>query len=307
VRKALSALLLLWCGATAAQDLTFGYGRTRSDSPRDATFGWSLSYAHDLSRHFAVGLAYQNEGHVPGHHRDGFAPQVWARLPLSARFSLAAGVGPYRYFDTIPSANAAGYEDRNGWGVLYSAAARYDLAGHWLLELRYNRTALRAGMDTDMLLLGLGYRLEKAKRDAAESRTELFLLAGRSIVNSFESEAASAWSAELRHRFGSALRGSLAWIDEGHASVVDRQGLAAQAWLEPTFYEGRLSLGAGWGPYFAKDRRRAGDQSMTASIASLTASWRFARHWSGRITASRVISRYDRDADLVLVGLGYRF
>src|SRR6185503_3683394 len=97
-------------------------GVTRSHEGPHQTVGWALSYTHDLARHLSASFSYLNEGHVPGHHRDGFVPQLWLGSGelLARRFSLAAGIGPYHYFDTVPASSAAGYEDRRGWGVVYS-------------------------------------------------------------------------------------------------------------------------------------------------------------------------------------------
>jgi hypothetical protein len=77
VKVLLFVALWLVTGAQA-QELTFLGGNTKSDEPRERSFGWALSYSHELSPHFSASLTYQNEGHLPGHHRDGFAAQLWA-------------------------------------------------------------------------------------------------------------------------------------------------------------------------------------------------------------------------------------
>jgi hypothetical protein len=103
------------------------------------------------------------------------------------------------------------------------------------------------------------------------------------------------------------LRASVGWLDEGDAREVRRKGLLAQAWLEPTFYEDSFSLGAGIGPYMASDEHRLGKNHFLSSVASLTASIRWGAAWTLRLTANRVYSRYDRDSDVLLLGVGYRF
>jgi hypothetical protein len=40
---------------------------------------------------------------------------------------------------------------------------------------------------------------------------------------------------------------------------------------------------------------------------TLTASHRVGRHWVARLSWSRIVSKYDRDSDIILVGAGYRF
>ncbi|MGN5476972.1 hypothetical protein ACTMU2_08535 [Cupriavidus basilensis] len=40
---------------------------------------------------------------------------------------------------------------------------------------------------------------------------------------------------------------------------------------------------------------------------TLSASYRLSGHWLGRLSWNRVMTGYDRDADLLLAGVGYRF
>ena len=87
--------------AAQGQDLSVQAGATRTVDPRRTSYGWLLSYSHDLNPHLFGSFSYQNEGHVPSHHRDGHSAQLWARTSLiSPQLSIAAGVGPYHYFDT---------------------------------------------------------------------------------------------------------------------------------------------------------------------------------------------------------------
>ena len=39
----------------------------------------------------------------------------------------------------------------------------------------------------------------------------------------------------------------------------------------------------------------------------MTASYRIGREWTARFSWNRVLSHYDRDADVLLFGVGYRF
>ena len=303
--------LLVW-GEARTQELTGSLGVLRTDEPRERTYGWLLSYTHELSRHFAASVVYQNEGHVPNHHRDGYAAQLWAKTTLfSPRFALAAGAGPYRYFDTLRTAeNPSAYSDKHGWGMLYSLTGTwYAASSPWLYQLRADRVFISNGHDSTRVTAGLGYRLERdAPAGGSGGKTDITLFTGKTIVNSFESETATAHSFELRHAFGPLLRGSVAWLDESDARLVNRQGLLAQAWLEPSFQGERATLGIGYGPYIASDdQRRDRNGAFGSGVITLTASLRFAQHWVGRVSWNRVVSRYDRDTDVILLGIGYRF
>lgn len=316
----LAALLAACLGPLAAwsQDLTGAVGVSRGGDSNDSSFGLSLSYSQDVAPYLAASFSYLNEGHVPGHHRDGFAPQLWlsSGTLLARQFSLAAGVGPYYYFDTVPADSGAGYEDRSGWGVLYSLAATWRSASSpWLYQLRFNRVLVKNGLDTSAVLVGIGYRLDKDERTASAGasgamsgpRNELTLLGGRSIVNSYASERAWAKGIEYRRELGALLQGSIALLDEGDGGLTRRRGIAAQGWLEPSFYDDKLTLGVGLGPYVAIDDHRPTREPVLAGIVSLTGSYRLGEAWVARASFSRVISGYHRDTDLILLGLGYKF
>ena len=56
------------------------------------------------------------------------------------------------------------------------------------------------------------------------------------------------------------------------------------------------------------DEEREGDHdAFAAGIFTMTASYRIGREWAARFSWSRVLSNYDRDTDLLLLGVGYRF
>ena len=72
-----------------------------------------------------------------------------------------------------------------------------------------------------------------------------------------------------------------------------------------------MSLGAGFGPYFAIDEQRGGSTSgrdvFVSKIASISGSLKLSQHVDLRATFDRVITTYDRDTDIFMGGIGYRF
>jgi hypothetical protein len=311
------AALALIAAPAAAQELSLLAGRMRADVPDAGSYAWLLSYSHDLSEHWAASFAWQNEGHVPDHHRDGASGQLWAKTSLfDPRLVFAAGAGPYYYFDTTGGTQSGGYRNDHGWGVLYSASVAWRASARLRYVARLGHVETRRSIDTTDLLIGLGWTLdaEEAKpresgaRTASPERDEATVFAGRTIVNSLESEGALAKAVELRHAFGPVLRGTLAWIDEGDTRVAGRHGVAAQAWLEPGFSGDSVTLGVGLGAYFAEDRLAGGDDRTSVSpIVTMTASARLGGSWAARVSWNRVVSRYDRDSDVVVLGVGVRF
>ena len=312
------ALLLPLVLSAQAQELTVLGGVIQSEIPHARSFGLALSYAHDLGPHLAASFTYKNEGHVPAHHRDGHAALLWLKTSvLVPELSLAAGAGPYHYFDTTVAEHGNGdFADAHGWGLLYGAAATWrSRTSPFIYQLRVDRVETRRNLDTTTILLGVGYRLEQdgsfaanaaARTWARDRNDELVLAAGQTIVNSFESQSALARTIEYRHAFGPVLRASLAWVNEGDARLIRRDGVVAQGWFEPSFYRDRFTLGLGYGAYLSVDRYRPGERDLMG-ILTTTASYHIANHWVARFSWHRIVSRNDRDSDIILLGMGYRY
>lgn len=305
-----------------AQELSLLAGGLKQHHTDQHTYAWSLDYRHRIGNHAALGLTYLNEGHPDNHHRDGIGALAWARSgALAAGWSLAAGIGPYYYFDTT-SDNTADHLNEHGWGMLASVAATWQMQRRWFVQLRANRVIVPAGINTTSVLLGVGYRLDGTPVPDAQSAMwssngsatghELTLSAGQTVVNSFDSERARAYAVEYRRGLGRHLDWTLAWLNEGDARLLRRQGLATQLWLLRPLLDGRLTLGVGAGPYLAVDRDRStpGAESRRerlAGLLSLGARYRVNPDFLLRFSWSRVITDYHRDSDVLLIGVGHAF
>jgi len=302
-----------------AQEIFGLAGAMSADSPQGGhSYAWLVSYHQELAEHLAASFTYQNEGHVPNHHRDGHALQLWAKAAaFSPRLSFAAGAGPYRYYDTtVASSDTSDYSNAHGYGVLYSATATWSATGRWLYQVRLDHVETKKSIDTTELVFGVGYRLDQddaalyqaSASRAAAKRDEVTFFAGVTKVNSFDDNQAAAASIEYRHAFGPVFRGSIGWLHEGASSLVGRYGLVTQGWYEPSFFADRFTLGVGLGVYVAVDEDREGDHgAFAAGMLTMTASYRIGRDWTARFSWNRVLSNYDRDSDILLLGLGYRF
>jgi hypothetical protein len=67
----------------------------RSNDPAGTSYAWLFSYSTDISERFAASFTWQNEGHIPDHHRDGHSVQLWAQTRLfSPQFKLG---GTYEF------------------------------------------------------------------------------------------------------------------------------------------------------------------------------------------------------------------
>ena len=116
---------------------------------------WQMEYREEVAKHVEASFTYLNEGHFTGHHRDGHGVQLWARgTLLDRRLSIAAGTGPYLYYDTTPALTGNTEVDRHGLALLSSLAATWRLDDRLLLQLRVNNVASSNSIDTVAALVG---------------------------------------------------------------------------------------------------------------------------------------------------------
>jgi hypothetical protein len=321
---ALAAFLLISASETLhAQELSLMGGVSRGIG--EHTYSWAGSYEEGLGEYFAASFTWLNEGHVANHHRDGNLIQGWARLPLAnRRFVLSAGVGPYRYFDTSTDSDGGSYSDLHGWGVVYSVRAQYYMANRWIAQLQLNRVQVQRGPNTSAAMLGVAYQLDApdtpGPRDWAPDRTtrvttnEVTAFLGQTIVNSTGSETSLATALDYRRGLMKYMDVTVGYLHEGNSDLVRRDGLTTQLWATRAFFSDRLTLGVGAGVYIALNQRSntdvTGDNDTDdrfAGIVSMSAAYRFGEHWTTRVTWNRIVTRYNRDTDVILAGVGYRF
>jgi hypothetical protein len=226
--------------------------------------------------------------------------------------SLAVGAGPYFYFDTTQQPGDRREVDSHGRGLVYSAAFSWQLEHRWVHQLRVNRVASTHQPATTGVLYGLAYTFRGAEGDQEDVKPlgyQLSALAGVTIANSFSSEKSLAKGVELRRTSGGQFEWTVAWLDEGTSGMLHRDGFSAQGWLGRRWHEGDTTLAIGMGPYaivdtFGEQRQKT---RRWAGLVSLSASQRFADHWRGRISFSRVVGTHPFDSDMLLVGTSYGF
>ena len=324
-RWLLSAMLMAFaCLGLNGQEVTVSKGWMHTDEGGHSTFTYQVDYAQDFYRTLTVSVAYINEGHVPGHHRDGSALEVWARLPFDHnRFSVALGAGGYYYDDTqmLPGGGSA---DVHGTAPILSVTGTGYLSDRWFYRAVLNHISPAGEMKTNTAALGVGFWFGHDQKpiqgelgDTPSERAyltehEFTVFGGQSVVNTFFSPQGRAYAMEYRRGLDRHIDWTASLIYEGNPLIVRRSGLATQGWAVNAFFNDRITVGIGFGPYFFIDKKHpvaAGerDPARVAGLGSLSVSERLAEHWMVRLVFNRVMSNYDRDADIFLLGLGYRW
>ncbi len=318
---ALVAGELLGAPAAEAQEFSLFGGAARASNTD--TYTWAFNYQEGLGQYFAASFSWLNEGHVPDHHRDGQLLQLWGRVPLgNPKFILQAGIGPYRYFDTTTADQGGSYSDTHGWGVVYSVRAAYYASSRWIAQLQLNRVHVQRGPDATSVMFGVGYQLDApdspGPRDWASSSTanvtnnEVAAYLGKTIVNSTSSPSALGGALEYRRGLARYLDVTLGYLHEGSSKLARRDGITSQLWATRAFLNDKVTLAVGAGLYYAINENENSESpgpgaGKVSGLVTIAGSYRLTQHWDARLEWNRVVTRYDRDTDVIFAGAGYRF
>ena len=292
------------------------------------SYSWQIDYRHGLYRNVEVSFAWINEGHVPGHHRDGNAVELWYRLPYFAnRVRVSFGVGPYYFYDTQPlPGSSTDSLNLHGTAPIYSLSAEGEIYDRWFWRFLVNRINPRADIKVNTAVFGFGYWLgkeaslpkgnlpgilESAAPGAGSAKNEFTIFGGWSVVNTLFSEGAFAGGVEYRRDITPNIDGTISYIYEGDPHVVRRSGAGLQLWPVNKSFGDHFEVGFGIGTYIYIDRKHQPrpDQRTQAALAGLVSpmvSYRVTDDWFVRLIWNRVVTNYSRDADIWLLGIGYR-
>ena len=207
-----------------------------------------------MGRYAAWSFSWLNEGHIPDHHRDGPLLQAWARLPLlDNRLELAAGAGPYWFFDTVAAEAGESYSNTHGWGARRERARRLllcqSLGRPAEAESRREPTAVRerpascsASATSSTRRTNPGRASPRRRAAATSPDDELTLMYGRSILNSQVSETSTAGALEYRRGLARVVDVTATYLHEAGDLHSRRDGIAAQLWLTGGYFGDRLTL-----------------------------------------------------------------
>lgn len=294
-----------------------GYGGAR---------GYAIEYRQSLAEHFAASFAWLNEGHLDSHSRDGPALQLWWRSRQGAPgLVFAAGLGPYRSYDTGDAHHTYSVDHRS-WGAVATAALDWYFDSGLFVDLRVNRMQVANDFGSTQAAAGIGYRF--ASRDsgssderapgAADRRWELDYLAGRRIFNYHPTRTDPLQTIAARFRISDYLSASVSYLHAGGANdYYDPRGqgldwvsgAAGELWLEKHLTRA-LSVGAGLGGLFARTPPTPTNRDSSSApflLTTITVAYALTPGWIVRLATDRVAARYNRDCDLFYAGLGYAF
>ena len=79
-----------------------------------------------------------------------------------------------------------------------------------------------------------------------------------------------------------------------------------------SFLNDSVTLGVGAGAYHAINENENGASpgpgaGKFAGLVTIAGSYRFSPNWDARLEWNRVVTSYNRDTDVILAGIGYRW
>ena len=305
-------------GPVLAQEVFVRFGDTRETGSvnRSQTYSYGVTYFQGLGENLAWSVGYLNEGHVPSNKRDGLEFQGWARVNVfDRRLSLGVGAGPYLYWDTVLGATQPTYTDQHGVGAIFSAAANWYTDSRFIIQGKINYIITANSINTLSATIGLGYQLDKpttpgpltgaSPAPVQDLKNEITFFGGRTVTNAGKDYATETESLQYRLNLAPHFDWTVGWLNEHHP--VSRTGPTTEIWAGRTFLDDRFGLEIGVGPYLGYDYHGTHNITKVDWLASLSGSIRFTEHWLLRATWHRVTTTNDRDTDIFMLGVGYRF
>jgi len=307
--------------ARADDQFTLLMGKESLDhySSPQSTDTWQIEYLHDWNQTFSYSLDHVNLGEFNqgiSRHPDYDGGNLWWHVDfLDHHLRLSAGVGLLFYYDTVGSSYGQGSTNTHGFGISYTMAATWHTDGPWLFQARASYVDA-GGFDTQSVMLGVGYQLDfKGTADAGnhdddfaavfdQNKNEITLYGGQGVINQPYNVKTQSVALEYRRDISAYLQWSIAYLDEGDSALADRRGIIGELWLSKSFFDKRLSLSAGVGPYAARDRKQ---NPFVTTMRSFAAAYQVTPSVGARATWERVITNYNRDSDVFLIGGSYRF
>lgn len=297
----------------------WGPGRARSGEAwllygngvgsRGGTMEWraiQLGIKEKIGEGLSVGALHNNEGHLPNHHRDGYAVIACLERPLAERLSAEACAGPYLTMDTTRLDGAPSSElNRKQLGLLAAAALVLKLNSKGLgLRVQGNYAAV-GNLNTAAVLVGLQQELggaDSSSVGAAGGRASVSAWAGPSITTRGGHQGHAGYQVEVQRTVDSRFAYSVSVIAEGNSRLSERAGVAAQVWyIAPR--AGKWEFSAGAGPYLAHEANPQNAGTKLLGIITFRAFRELRKGMDAGVQMTRVLSGYDKDQDMFLVGI----
>jgi hypothetical protein len=286
---------------------------------------YGIDLDHTLTNNLSADIFYTNQGHFPEHHRDGTGVDFMYNKEVLPQLTVSAGAGPWTYSDTyIPVGKPA--QDLHGIGASAGVGAAYHFKDHIVVGVHANYYMGKNTFSDYNVLGSVGYEFggkadsktpgfSSGDSDSSSSdssgKNQIALMTGESAVNTPGNVRAVATDLEYRRSLTDSIDMTISGIDEGKNKFTNRVGIAPELWWKRNVLDDRLSLSVGAGVDAGLDGRRKSEgyasDKFAAGVISTSAIYKFTDHLDAHLTWHRILTNYNRDADVVTAGIGVNF
>jgi hypothetical protein len=139
---------------TTDNEITVMMGQATVNSANSPqSLAQSIEYRRGIARYIDWTIAWLNEGENRLIRRNGILSQAWlVRAFLDEHLALGVGLGPYFLVDKFAD------EARYTVAGVITLSASYRFNPNWLVRLSWNRITTDYNRDTDVIMIGPGYR-----------------------------------------------------------------------------------------------------------------------------------------------------
>lgn len=124
----------------------------------DSGIGSGIEFRMGIDEHLDWTATWLNEDVAGTFHRVGLGTQIWlVDAFLARRITLGFGAGLYAFVDREPVPDTAENERLDIAGLV-TLTSSYRFSERWFTRFNWNRVMSNDSRDTDIFLLGLGYR-----------------------------------------------------------------------------------------------------------------------------------------------------
>lgn len=275
---------------------------TGSNGSNGDTF--QVGFSKSITDTYGVSLGYMNEGSITNNHRDGFVVQGYYERPVLNKVYLGLAAGPYLAMNTT---NVNGNQLNNKeLGLVISPYLKwYPTSSNWYVRLQGNYNAVASAPNSYGILAGVGFDYQ-SRNAAYPSSTNVVvgLYAGASHTTRGGSTTAVGYQLEVKNPVANKFSGSISYLNEGNTGIVNRQGVVIQGWYDHPASQ-KWTLSAGIGPYFYSDALN--NKSGVMAVGTLQASYEVVKDVAVNFRFNRVMSSYDKDQDMFMLGVQKRF
>ena len=127
----------------------------------ESGIGSGIEFRMGIDEHLDWTVTWLNEDVPRTFHRTGLGTQIWlVDAFLARRITLGFGAGLYSFVDREPLPDTAENERLDIAGLV-TVTASYRFSDPWFTRFNWNRVMSNDSRDSDIFLLGLGYRWEQ--------------------------------------------------------------------------------------------------------------------------------------------------